>query len=215
MSLAGLLCVVIPCPCGWVEFVDLLHAVFFRAGSQVLLSFKLPSFLLKFCWCLWISVTSLYNLTWWLPVLSSTSVFWNRISCPACFRACSATADFSGCFSPQRLSCSFILVWILRFPTWRVYPGGYRIPCNRGQVYIGTTKWSIHTRIKEHERHCRLKQPEKSAVAEHALKQAGHEILFQNTEVLDNTSNHYVRLHREANGNLQTPTELQQKKKKV
>ena len=36
------------------------------------------------------------------------------------------------------------------------------------------------------------------AVAEHALKQAGHEILFQNTEVLDNTSNHYVRLHGEA-----------------
>ena len=26
----------------------------------------------------------------------------------------------------------------------------------------------------------------------------GHEILFQNTEVLDNTSNNYVRLHREA-----------------
>ena len=62
MSLAGLLCVVISGPCGWVEFVDLLHAVFFRAGSQVLLSFKLPSFLLKFngfpvhsnvndCWC--------------------------------------------------------------------------------------------------------------------------------------------------------------------
>ena len=37
MSLAGLLCVVIPSPCGWVEFVDLLHAVFLRAGSQVLL----------------------------------------------------------------------------------------------------------------------------------------------------------------------------------
>ena len=76
--------------------------------------------------------------------------------------------------------------------------GVYEIPCSCGQVYIGTTKHSVYTRIKEHERHCRLKQPEKSAVAEHALKQAGHEILFQNTEVLDNTSNHYVRLHREA-----------------
>ena len=41
-------------------------------------------------------------------------------------------------------------------------------------------------------------QPEKAAVAEHILKQAAHEILFQNTEVLDNTSNHYVRLHMEA-----------------
>ena len=76
--------------------------------------------------------------------------------------------------------------------------GVYQIPCSCGQVYIGTTKRSIHTRIKEHERHCRLKQLEKSAVAEHALKQAEHEILFQNTEVLDDTSNHYVRLHREA-----------------
>ena len=71
--------------------------------------------------------------------------------------------------------------------------GVCRIPCSWGQVYIGTTKHSIHKRIKEHERHCRLKQPEKLAVAEHALKQAGHEILFQNIEVLDNTSNHYVK----------------------
>ena len=76
--------------------------------------------------------------------------------------------------------------------------GVYRITCSCGQVYIGTTKCSIHTRIKEHERHCRLKQQDKSAVAEHALKQAGHEILFQNAKVLGNTSNHYVRLHREA-----------------
>ncbi|KAJ7320065.1 hypothetical protein JRQ81_019576, partial [Phrynocephalus forsythii] len=64
-------------------------------------------------------------------------------------------------------------------------------------VYIGTTKRSIQTRIKEHERHCRLKQPEEPAVAEHTLKQTGHEILFQDTEVLHNTNNH-ARLHREA-----------------
>ena len=51
--------------------------------------------------------------------------------------------------------------------------------CICDQVYIGTTKHSIHTRIKEHERHCRLKQ------------------LFQSTEVFNNTSNHYVRLYRE------------------
>ncbi|KAJ7342166.1 hypothetical protein JRQ81_009322 [Phrynocephalus forsythii] len=74
----------------------------------------------------------------------------------------------------------------------------YQIPCSCGQEYIGTTKHSIQTRIKEHERHCRLKQPEKSAVAEHTLKQTGHVILFQDTKVMDNTTNHYVRLHREA-----------------
>ncbi|KAJ7335676.1 hypothetical protein JRQ81_013617, partial [Phrynocephalus forsythii] len=70
------------------------------------------------------------------------------------------------------------------------------------QLYIGTTKYSIQMRIKQHEIHCRLKQPEKSAGAEHTLKQTGYEILFQDTEVLDNTTNHYtvvcVRLHREA-----------------
>ncbi|KAJ7316438.1 hypothetical protein JRQ81_002600 [Phrynocephalus forsythii] len=77
--------------------------------------------------------------------------------------------------------------------------GVYQIPCSCGQVDIGTTKCKIQTRIREHERHCRLKPPEKSAVAEHTLKQMGHEILFQDTEVLVNTTNHYVRLHREAN----------------
>ena len=74
--------------------------------------------------------------------------------------------------------------------------GVYRISCSCVQVDIGTTKCSIHIRIKEHERHCRLKQLEKSAAAEHALRQGGHEILFRKTEVLDN--NHYVGLHREA-----------------
>ncbi|KAJ7329860.1 hypothetical protein JRQ81_016034 [Phrynocephalus forsythii] len=66
--------------------------------------------------------------------------------------------------------------------------GVYRIPCSCGQVHIGTTKCSIQTRIKELERHCRLKQPEKSSVAEPILKQIGHKILFQDTEVMDNTT---------------------------
>ncbi|KAJ7342176.1 hypothetical protein JRQ81_009435, partial [Phrynocephalus forsythii] len=36
--------------------------------------------------------------------------------------------------------------------------GVYRIPCSCGHVYIGNTKHSIQTTIKEHEGHCRLKQ---------------------------------------------------------
>ena len=44
MSLTGLLCAVIPGPCGCLEFVDLLQAILFSAGSQALLSFKLSSF---------------------------------------------------------------------------------------------------------------------------------------------------------------------------
>ncbi|XP_062834725.1 A-kinase anchoring protein 7 isoform X3 [Anolis carolinensis] len=76
--------------------------------------------------------------------------------------------------------------------------GVYRMPCSCGQVYIGTTKRSAQTRIKEHERHCRLIQPEKSAIAEHLMNQPGHRILFENTKLLDHSNNYHVRLHREA-----------------
>ena len=55
--------------------------------------------------------------------------------------------------------------------------GVYRIPCSCGQVYIGTTKRSITTRLKEHDRNSRLGQIEKSAVAEHAALE-GHTIEY-------------------------------------
>jgi hypothetical protein len=48
-------------------------------------------------------------------------------------------------------------------------PGIYRIPCNCGTVYIGQSGRPIHLRLKEHDRHIRLAQPEKSAVAEHSF----------------------------------------------
>ena len=44
MSFTGLLCAVITGPYGWVEFIDLLQAAFFSAGSQDLLSFRLSFF---------------------------------------------------------------------------------------------------------------------------------------------------------------------------
>jgi hypothetical protein len=47
-------------------------------------------------------------------------------------------------------------------------PGIYSIPCECGKVYIGQSGRSIQIRIKEHERHIRLAQTEKSAVAEHS-----------------------------------------------
>jgi hypothetical protein len=47
--------------------------------------------------------------------------------------------------------------------------GVYRILCERGEVYIGQTGRSIEARCKEHMRHIRLDQPEKSAVAEHSI----------------------------------------------
>ncbi|KAJ8921267.1 hypothetical protein NQ315_013739 [Exocentrus adspersus] len=79
-----------------------------------------------------------------------------------------------------------------------VTPGVYRIRCTCGQLYIGTTRRSISTRIGEHKRHCRLGHTEKSEVAEHAFNDGNHRILFEETEVLDNTQRYFPRLTREA-----------------
>jgi hypothetical protein len=50
-------------------------------------------------------------------------------------------------------------------------PGIYSIPCECGKVYIGQSSRSVHIRIKEHKRHIRLAQTEKSAVAELSMNQ--------------------------------------------
>jgi predicted GIY-YIG superfamily endonuclease len=47
--------------------------------------------------------------------------------------------------------------------------GIYRISCECGKVYVGQTGRTIEARLKEHRRHVRLNQPERSAVAEHSL----------------------------------------------
>ena len=56
--------------------------------------------------------------------------------------------------------------------------GIYWIPCNCGDMYIGTIKRSMNTRINEHRRHCCFGEIEKSSVAEHVLINRNHEILF-------------------------------------
>jgi hypothetical protein len=76
-------------------------------------------------------------------------------------------------------------------------PGVYRIPCECGKVYIGQTGRSIEARCKEHMRHRRLDQPEKSAVAEHSFN-TGHQIDFNSTSVLERASEYMDRLVKEA-----------------
>jgi hypothetical protein len=76
-------------------------------------------------------------------------------------------------------------------------PGVYRIPCECGKVYIGQTGRSIEARCKEHMRHIRLDQPEKSAVAEHSIN-TGHQIDFNSVSVLDTASGYMDRLVKEA-----------------
>jgi hypothetical protein len=50
-------------------------------------------------------------------------------------------------------------------------------------LYIGQTGRSIYTRIKEHQRHFRLDQPDKLAVAEQSIN-LGHRIPLQDSTIL-------------------------------
>ena len=93
--------------------------------------------------------------------------------------------------------------------------GIYKIPCQCGKVYIGQTGRTVSKKLKEHERHIRLNQPGKSAVAEHAIQEL-HGIDFKNTKILARENNWMGRLIREAieikkssnNVNLDTGYEL-------
>ena len=76
--------------------------------------------------------------------------------------------------------------------------GVYCVPCLCGQVYIGTTKHSVQTHMGVHIHCCHLHQPEKSTVAEHALYNSDHQVLFEETKVLSSIHSCYPHLHRES-----------------
>ncbi|PNF15534.1 hypothetical protein B7P43_G16534 [Cryptotermes secundus] len=76
-------------------------------------------------------------------------------------------------------------------------PGVYSIPCECGKVYIGQTGRSVDMRLKEHQRHIRFEQPDKSAVAEHGID-LGHRIQLQNTSILATKTCYMDRIIREA-----------------
>ncbi|KAJ8919388.1 hypothetical protein NQ315_016481 [Exocentrus adspersus] len=80
-----------------------------------------------------------------------------------------------------------------------LYQGQERSASHSRGIQDSVHMWPVPTRIGEHKRHCRLGHTEKSAVAEHAFKEGNHRILFEETEVLDNTLRSYFpRLIREA-----------------
>jgi hypothetical protein len=71
------------------------------------------------------------------------------------------------------------------------------MPCECGKVYIGQTGHPVDVRLKEHQRHICLEQPDKSAVAEHSVD-FGHHIRFHNTSVLATKTQYMDRIVREA-----------------
>ncbi|XP_071502769.1 uncharacterized protein [Diadema antillarum] len=76
-------------------------------------------------------------------------------------------------------------------------PGVYRIPCERGKVYIGETGRSFATRLNQYQAHGRRDERDKSAIIHHAHT-CEHRILWDESRLIMQVPNWYQRRVREA-----------------
>ncbi|CAG9570547.1 unnamed protein product [Danaus chrysippus] len=74
--------------------------------------------------------------------------------------------------------------------------GVYKLDCDCGLSYIGQTKRSIGTRVKEHISDVRNRRASKSAVCEHALDKPGHYIRFDKPQILTREDRYIPRTSR-------------------
>lgn len=77
-------------------------------------------------------------------------------------------------------------------------PGVYRMPYSCGVCYSGQVGWTVLAQCGKHDRNIFLKQPEKSALAEHCGT-TNHWPLFDSVKVLGIKINEVITIH---SGNL-------------
>ncbi|KAJ0170974.1 hypothetical protein K1T71_013746 [Dendrolimus kikuchii] len=99
-------------------------------------------------------------------------------------------------FKPQKKITQFLRPVKCNIPLQDA--GVYKLDCECGLSYIGQTKRSIKTRVKEHIADMKHTRSTKSAISEHTLDKPNHYIRFDNPQILAKENRFIPRMIREA-----------------